>query len=74
MTDLEIKTYLAKHTNMSEYDINRHIKDGVAAYKNTEDGFCEYRRSFSGSFEDEEITKSWSRLDIIGDYRMEFIL
>ena len=35
----EIRKILATGTNMTERDIERHIKDGVSVYDNTEAGY-----------------------------------
>lgn len=44
MRSEEIRKILAHGTNMTERDIERHIKDGVSVYDNTEAGYKDYEQ------------------------------
>lgn len=77
---------ILRQTNMTEYDIKWHIKNGVDIYENNQRGYEEYKSTFgmciykNGEFietmdcEDDEIMERWEDLDIIGEYRVSFIL
>lgn len=76
MTNEEIKTMLKENTNMTDYDINRHIKDGVMVY----DDFDEFRQEMIGCFidDEDEIKSAWERMDEMNfcgkTYRVDFVL
>lgn len=71
MTDSEIRLLLKEYTNMTNHDIDKHIKDGVLVYEN----FEEYRAECEEALMDDEmIEKCWNELDIMGNYRVDFVL
>ena len=75
MTNAELKMLLQAHTNMSNRDIDRHIRDGIMVYSNNESGYNEFKADrLANLFDEEDIAPDWDRLDIVGDYRLEFIL
>lgn len=75
MTNLELKKLLQTKTNMSDRDIDRHIADGIFVYSNDESGYNEFKAERLASlFDEEDIAPDWDRLDIVGDYRLDFIL
>lgn len=66
---------LKKETNMTDNDIQKHIECGIAVYDNNEAGFIEFRDdALAGMNDEEEIPDMWDKLDIIGDYRIDFAL
>ena len=65
---------LKKYTNMSEHDIKKHIQNGACFYTNNDEGYKAYFDECIGCLNDEyEIPDMWNSLDIIGDYRVDFI-
>ena len=75
----EIRKILATGTNMTERDIERHIKDGVSVYDNTEAGYKEYEREcIAGLNDPEEIPEMWKSLETVESdgksYKIDFTL
>ena len=75
----EIRKILATGTNMTERDIERHIKDGVYIYDNTEAGYKEYEREcIAGLNDPEEIQEMWGNLETVENgaksYKIDFAL
>lgn len=75
----EIRKILATGTNMTERDIERHIKDGVSVYDNTDAGYKEYEREcIAGLNDSEEIPEMWRSLETVESdgksYKIDFIL
>lgn len=75
----EIRKILATGTNMAERDIERHIKDGVSVYDNTEAGYKEYEREcIAGLSDPEEIPEMWEKLETVENgaksYKIDFAL
>ena len=60
MTNSEIREMLKSNTNMSDFDIARHIEDGVMVYSS----YDEYRDECIASLCDEdEIAEMWESLE-----------
>lgn len=75
MTNEKLFELLKKETNMTESDIMKHIEDGIMIYENNAAGFSEFRENeIEGMNDEEDIPEMWDKLDIIGDYRMDFSL
>lgn len=75
MTNEKLFELLKKETNMTEHDIKKHIKDGISVYENTEAGYEDFKEEMLGNFNDEEeIPEMWKDMEVIGDYRMDFVL
>lgn len=75
----EIRKILATGTNMTERDIERHIKDGVSVYDNTEAGYKDYEREcIAGLCDLEEIPEMWKSLETVENgvksYKIDFVL
>ena len=75
----EIRKILATGTNMTERDIERHIKDGVFVYDNTEAGYKEYEREcIAGLNDPEDIPEMWESLETVASdgksYKIDFTL
>ena len=75
----EIRKILATGTNMTERDIERHIKDGVFVYDNTEAGYKEYERECIACLNDpEDIPEMWKSLETVENgaksYKIDFAL
>ena len=75
----EIRKILATGTNMTERDIERHIKDGVYVYDNTEAGYKEYEREcIAGLNDPEDIPEMWESLETVESdgkiYKIDFAL
>lgn len=75
MTNEKLFELLKKETNMTDHDIHKHIEDGILVYENTESGFEDFKNdALAGMNDEEDIPDMWDKLDIIGDYRMDFAL
>lgn len=79
MRSEEIRKILATGTNMTERDIERHIKDGVSVYDNTDAGYKEYEREcIAGLSDPEEILEMWDKLETVEsdgkNYKIDFVL
>lgn len=75
MTNEKLFELLKKETNMTESDIMKHIEDEIMIYENNAAGFSEFRENaIEGMNDEEDIQEMWDRLDIVGDYRMDFSL
>lgn len=75
MTNEKLFELLKKETNMTDHDIQNHIEDGILVYENTESGFENFKNdALAGMNDEEDIPDMWDKLDIIGDYRMDFAL
>lgn len=75
MTNEKLFELLKKETNMTESDIMKHIEDGIMIYKNNADGFSEFRENaIEGMNDEEDIPEMWDGLDVVGDYKMDFLL
>jgi hypothetical protein len=60
---------------MTKHDIEKHIKDGISVYENSEVGYEEFKEEMLGNLNDEEeIPEMWEEMEVIGDYRMDFVL
>lgn len=75
----EIRKILATGTNMTECDIERHIKDGVSVYDNTDAGYKDYEQEcIAGLSDQEEIPEMWEKLETVESdgksYKIDFIL
>lgn len=75
----EIRKILATGTNMTERDIERHIKDGVSVYDNTDTGYKDYEQEcIAGLSDQEEIPEMWEKLETVESdgksYKIDFIL
>ena len=75
----EIRKILATGTNMTERDIERHIKDGVSVYDNTDVGYKDYEREcIAGLNDPEEIPEMWKKLETVENgaksYKIDFAL
>ena len=75
MTDEKLYELLKKETNMTENDIKKHIDDGISVYENNNVGYEDFKEEALANLNDEEdIPEMWEKMDIIGDYRMDFEL
>lgn len=79
MRSEEIRKILAHGTNMTERDIERHIKDGVSVYDNTDAGYKDYEREcIAGLIDPEEIQEMWKSLETVENgvksYKIDFDL
>lgn len=79
MNESEIREIIKNGTNMTERDIERHIKDGVSVYDNTEAGYKEYEREcIAGLSDPEEIPEMWKKLETVENgtksYKIDFVL
>lgn len=79
MRSEEIRKILATGTNMTERDIERHIKDGVSVYDNTDAGYKDYEREcIAGLIDPEEIQEMWKSLETVENgvksYKIDFAL
>lgn len=75
MNNTELREYLKKHTNMTKYDIDRHIKDGIFVYTNDTEGLKEFLQDWIAALCDEEdVADAWQKMYIVGEYRMDFVL
>ena len=75
MTNEKLFELLKKKTNMTEHDIKKHIKDGISVYENSEEGYEEFKEEMLGNLNDEEeIPEMWEDMEVIGGYRMDFVL
>ena len=75
----EIRKILATGTNMTERDIERHIKDGVSVYDNTDAGYKDYEQEcIAGLNDPEEIQEMWKKLETVESdgksYKIDFSL
>ena len=75
----EIRKILATGTNMTERDIERHIKDGVSVYDNTDAGYKDYEQEcIAGLNDPEEIPEMWKSLETVESggksYKIDFAL
>lgn len=74
LSESEKEEILKKCTNMSEHDIKKHIQNGACFYTNNDEGYKTYFDECVAGLNDEyEIPDMWNSLDIIGDYRVDFI-
>lgn len=74
MNEKELIDLLKTEANMTNRDIERHIKLGIFAYPNNESGRQEFIDEFTaclGELEDAEET--WESLDVLGAYRVDFV-
>lgn len=75
MTDEELRTLLKTYTNMTDWEISRHIKDGIEFYTDDEAGFEEFKTNWVGCFNDEDDAEDvWNDFDVMGGYRLSFAL
>lgn len=75
MNNEEVKAYLGKHTNMSKYDIERHIRDGYEMYPNNGKGYTEFADNLLAAlFDVEDVPECWEQLEVIGDYKFDWTL
>lgn len=79
MRSEEIRKILAHGTNMTERDIERHIKDGVSVYDNTDAGYKDYEQEcIAGLNDPEEIPEMWEKLETVESdgksYKIDFAL
>lgn len=75
MTGAELRAYLIKHTKMSIHDIDKHLKEGIFVYEDSLNGYMRFKADcVGGLLDEEEIPNLWKKLDVIGAYRMEFVL
>lgn len=73
MTNLEFKELCRKHTNMTEHDIERHINLGFISYTNDLKGKIEFLAEMHDNNISSRIANDiWKKLDIIGNYRIDF--
>nr|DAQ42581.1 MAG TPA: hypothetical protein [Caudoviricetes sp.] len=73
MTNEKLFELLKKETNMTDHDIQKHIKDGIVIYEDNEDGFVDFKNdALAGLNDEEDIPDMWDKLEIVGDYRMVF--
>lgn len=69
----EKKKLLRKHTNLTEREIQKHLKDGVFFYPNNNDGYkAFFDECIAGLFDEEDISEMWEVMNIVGDYRGRF--
>lgn len=79
MRSEEIRKILATGTNMTERDIERHIKDGVSVYDNTDAGYKDYEQEcIAGLSDPGEIPEMWKKLETVESdgksYKIDFVL
>lgn len=72
---IDVRAMLKCNTNMSKYDIERHVKDGVLIYEN----FDEFREEcLAGLMDEEDIQRAWDTLDTMmyqgKSYKVDFVL
>lgn len=73
MTNEQLFKLLKKETYMTDHDIQKHIKDGIVIYEDSEDGFADFKNdALAGLNDEEDIPDMWDKLEIVGDYRMDF--
>lgn len=74
MVKKELIDLLKTEANMTNRDIERHIKLGIFTYPNDESGRQEFIDEFLaclGELEDAE--EAWESLDVLGAYRVDFV-
>ena len=75
MNNEEVKAYLGEHTNMSKYDIERHVQDGYVMYRNDGQGYTECASDLlAAQYDVEDVSKYWEQLEVIGDYKFDWTL
>lgn len=68
------KEEILKNTNMTKHDIQKHIQNGACFYTNDENGYKAYfAECVAGLNDEDEIPDMWNSLDVIGEYRVDFI-
>ena len=74
LSEREKEEILKKGTNMTNHDIKKHIQNGASFYPNSEAGYKAYFDQCIACLNDEdEIPDMWDSLEVIGDYRVDFI-
>lgn len=75
MDNKQVKEMLRQNTNMTEHDIDKHIRDGVIVYESYEEFKSEWN---AGLNPEDEAGNEWERLDKMEyngkEYRIDFIL
>lgn len=75
MTNEKLFELLKKETNMTEQDIKKHIEEGISVYENTKEGYEDFKEEAIGNLNDEEdVPEMWKAMEVIGCYRMDFVL
>lgn len=79
MNESNIKEILKNGTNMTDHDIEKHIKDGISVYENTEKGYNDFKiESINCLCDPEDIPEMWQKLNTIESneksYKINFIL
>lgn len=73
LSEREKEEILKKGTNMTNHDIKKHIQN-ACFYPNNESGYKAYfDECVAGLNDADEIPNMWSSLEVIGDYRVDFI-
>ena len=74
LSEREKEEILKKGTNMTNHDIKKHIQNGASFYPNNENGYKAYfDECVAGLNDEDEIPYMWYSLDVIGEYRVDFI-
>ena len=74
LNEKEKADILRRNTNMTEYDIKKCLHNGTYFYENNKNGYEEYFDWCIGGLNDEEeIPDMWKSIDVVGDYRVDFI-
>ena len=75
MNNEEIRAFLKRNTNMSDHNIDRRLADGVSVHQNSATGYEEYKQECIGGLcDEEEISGMWDKLEIIGEYKFDWVL
>lgn len=76
MSTEEIRDLLTKYTSMSRHTIEKHLRQGVVVYPNTQAGRIEYAQDMVAGGEDDiaSIYLDWDKLDVAGDYKIDFVI
>lgn len=73
--DERVFWYLSKNTHMLKSEIKRQIADGVGVYQDNQVGYNEFRENcLAGLCDEDDVLDMWEALDIVGDYRFDWVL
>lgn len=77
MVEQEIRKILEDGTNMTAHDIEKHIREGLAIYEDTKEGFEDFKDDFIGGLNDpKEAREEWEKMDLIESngkrYKVDF--
>lgn len=75
MTEMELRELLRANTNMTEHDIDKHMELGVMDFTNDAEGLLAYVQQCVDGFESdwELVIHGWQELEVVGDYRLDFL-